>query len=459
MSWGQTTDATIALAAAAADATAKANAAQTAAEATAAAALAAHALLPTGHPTMVASGASHAPGMVPDPPAISGTTKFLREDATWAVAGGAASTIRLRTVAEVVADTTDIERHPTLPTVIRAATATSFDDVADMLAVDAATWEVVNDANATSAACSGGTAEIVHDTDSTDQIFNGTTSSPHARRAIVRQNDWLVIRFRMSGVTASGDSIRAGLLSSDGYTVAAVDFDDTGNTAFRTLSAASTATIISNVGDAPVLTGYWFEITVSPSQMASFRYSSQDVAEDTDVTTWTRIAATQQITNASTTWYEFFGAVRTSSGQATCRIKRWKTYVVPTGLGTPTPALSATGYPATGTAVVLGQVDEGSAVLPNIAAMRLVLADAANRLAGDSGGVLWALVGSDVSLADCTAPATMEAGAALDLRSPANAVISTATLYWKLWLQFTSTGSLLSASVDTALIPGIILDA
>ncbi len=33
----------------------------------------------------VASGASHAPGRVPDPGAVAGTTKFLREDATWAV--------------------------------------------------------------------------------------------------------------------------------------------------------------------------------------------------------------------------------------------------------------------------------------------------------------------------------------------------------------------------------------
>ena len=36
----------------------------------------------------VASGASHARGAVPDPGASSGTTKFLREDATWAVPSG-----------------------------------------------------------------------------------------------------------------------------------------------------------------------------------------------------------------------------------------------------------------------------------------------------------------------------------------------------------------------------------
>lgn len=44
-------------------------------------------------PTMVASGASHAGGHVPDPPSVSGTTKYLREDGTWAVPPGAATLI------------------------------------------------------------------------------------------------------------------------------------------------------------------------------------------------------------------------------------------------------------------------------------------------------------------------------------------------------------------------------
>jgi len=39
-------------------------------------------------PVMVASGGSHAAGIVPDPGATAGTTKFLREDATWVVPAG-----------------------------------------------------------------------------------------------------------------------------------------------------------------------------------------------------------------------------------------------------------------------------------------------------------------------------------------------------------------------------------
>lgn len=39
----------------------------------------------------IASGGTHAPGLVPDPGATSGTTKFLREDATWQVPAGSGS--------------------------------------------------------------------------------------------------------------------------------------------------------------------------------------------------------------------------------------------------------------------------------------------------------------------------------------------------------------------------------
>jgi hypothetical protein len=45
-------------------------------------------------PTFVASGASHAVGYVPDPGSSAGTTRFLREDATWvAPAGGGVTTV------------------------------------------------------------------------------------------------------------------------------------------------------------------------------------------------------------------------------------------------------------------------------------------------------------------------------------------------------------------------------
>jgi hypothetical protein len=51
-------------------------------------------LVPGDYPTFIASGASHAKGAVPDPGSSSGTTRYLREDATWAAppgGGGGAS--------------------------------------------------------------------------------------------------------------------------------------------------------------------------------------------------------------------------------------------------------------------------------------------------------------------------------------------------------------------------------
>lgn len=41
--------------------------------------------LPDARKVFVPSGPMHAVGLVPDPPAVAGTVKFLREDGTWAV--------------------------------------------------------------------------------------------------------------------------------------------------------------------------------------------------------------------------------------------------------------------------------------------------------------------------------------------------------------------------------------
>lgn len=53
------------------------------------------ALVPADYPVFVASGSSHAQGAVPDPGSTAGTTRFLREDATWAIppGGGGSGTV------------------------------------------------------------------------------------------------------------------------------------------------------------------------------------------------------------------------------------------------------------------------------------------------------------------------------------------------------------------------------
>lgn len=52
-------------------------------------ALSPRALVPADYPVFIASGGSHTAGAVPDPGASAGSTKFLREDATWAVPSSA----------------------------------------------------------------------------------------------------------------------------------------------------------------------------------------------------------------------------------------------------------------------------------------------------------------------------------------------------------------------------------
>lgn len=66
-------------------------------------------------PIMVGSGASHAPGAVPDPPSTSGTTKFLREDGTWAViSGGGVSDATTITTGVGLVDRVPASGHPVL---------------------------------------------------------------------------------------------------------------------------------------------------------------------------------------------------------------------------------------------------------------------------------------------------------------------------------------------------------
>lgn len=54
-------------------------------------------LVGTDIPTFVASGGSHAAGAVPDPGSSAGTTKFLREDATWQIPAYPVTSVNTRT--------------------------------------------------------------------------------------------------------------------------------------------------------------------------------------------------------------------------------------------------------------------------------------------------------------------------------------------------------------------------
>lgn len=82
------------------------------------------------YPVFIASGASHAPGVVPDPGASAGTTKYLREDATWAT---------LPTPSQVTQANTSV---PAGNTIANTATATAFTSTGTVAANTAAVGNV-----------------------------------------------------------------------------------------------------------------------------------------------------------------------------------------------------------------------------------------------------------------------------------------------------------------------------
>lgn len=129
------------------------------------------ALVPADMPVMGASGSSHAAGAVPDPGATAGTTKFLREDATFAVPPGSGG-ISLTTVgssgaATLVGSTLNIPTpsgggggDPTLPTITTPtisalAMATNFNQSGTFSKTNATQGVVFSDTSTSSPSGTG----------------------------------------------------------------------------------------------------------------------------------------------------------------------------------------------------------------------------------------------------------------------------------------------------------------
>jgi hypothetical protein len=77
-------------------------------------------------PVMVASGASHAAGIAPDPGATAGMTHFLREDATWAVPGGGSGTVTSVSVVTANGFAGTVATATTTPAITLTTTATGI---------------------------------------------------------------------------------------------------------------------------------------------------------------------------------------------------------------------------------------------------------------------------------------------------------------------------------------------
>ena len=91
--------------------------------------------LTAGLPVMGASGAAHAKGLVPDPGATAGTTKFLREDATWQAATPGTNSVTNAMLAQAPANTvkanlTGATANETDATMLQLGTALAADTTA-----------------------------------------------------------------------------------------------------------------------------------------------------------------------------------------------------------------------------------------------------------------------------------------------------------------------------------------
>lgn len=100
------------------------------------------ALLAADLPLFVASGGSHAPGAVPDPGSSSGTTKFLREDASFAVPPGTGLTQAYVTVQD---EGSALTQRSTLNVVGRGIVADDSGGVTRLRSFDPATMTYMCD--------------------------------------------------------------------------------------------------------------------------------------------------------------------------------------------------------------------------------------------------------------------------------------------------------------------------
>lgn len=111
------------------------------------------------------------------------------------------------------------------------------------------------------------------------------------------------------------------------------------------------------------------------------------------------------------------------------------------------------GYAATGETIkLIASWNARNKATPNIAALRLDLADAINRLPGDAAAWTFGCTGS--SSANPAAPTTLQSAASLTLKQPGTDTAADAAgyQYWALFAACASSGGAQSGSIDTALV-------
>lgn len=411
-----------------------------------------------------------------------GTTAATARDGLGASAGifpaavldmsGVTSTPRLlplRDIVSILADSanTQYERHPSLPSVIQLK-ALTLGTISDAIATVPAGATLTNGSALASATASGDTLTMNHATSGGGEFYGGDGSAPNYNWTYTRGNGKHGVVFHMaaSDIDTAGNGIRVGIATSAGNVGAMLDFYNGGARAFRYIVNGTTSATIASRSQAEVATGTWCWIEYDEAAATiALRYKhASSASEPADAGDWTLAHRAAVISSTTSSWLRVIALTNGASGTyVNATVTGMRTYGerAPKELpgSTPTPTRrSFGGFAPTADVVALFHASEATAWLPDLTLNRLALADAVNRLPGDAGTVTWALVGSDTSLAACVPfDAGSYAAAASVVRTEpvAGATITTAKLYWKLWVKVVSASGFQAASIDLARIPGL----
>ena len=332
--------------------------------------------------------------------------------------------------------------------------------IANAISSPPTTWSVNNSARWASASATSGALTMTTVTSGTDGYYNGTKSAGYYSRNLVPAPGEFIQVFRLQA-TIDNDGNRAfvGVAGTDGYLLGSVDFrNSTGTRAVRYISNDTTfGNIASGLSAATCANGYWFALVHKGNTVEVWYNTTNSSTEPTS--SWlffNRVDSTTSRAQVSP-WLEVMGAARevnTGATGAVATVSGYRTAFRTAGGETfaALPAgLDSTGFSSASDVITLRAWDLGSAWLPSQSRMRLLIADAENRLPGDAASWTWSLTGSDS--AGPAAATNYQASSALTLKVPGTDTTETVgRRYWTLRAKCASSSSTQTGSIDTALI-------
>lgn len=374
----------------------------------------------------------------------------------------------IRDVVSILADSASghYTRHPLLPSCVRLE-GRPLGTIADAVANPPTTWTLNNAARLASASASGDSLTMTTSSSGTDILYNGTATSGHYSRAITRASGRIGRVFHMAATTVSGGNtgVAVGILHGSSQWLAQADIYNNGSGTFlRYIVNNTTYANIVALTSGQAATGAWVWIEVDLlSGGIWIRYALDSYGSgEPAVGSWTLgyhgLATASYlddaITDAITVERNFANTppVGVVSGFRSYHSQDQSGYATSGGL-------DFTGYASAGDALVVGDFDFGTdGALPDISTLRLMCADAVNRLPGDAATWTWSMTGSASSApAEAT---TYQSAASLTLKQPSSDTAqNTACRYWRLRVKAASSSSTQAGSLDLSRIPGVYVAA